>query len=275
MMNNLKITFIGGGNMGTALVSGIIKSGYPKELVAVADQDQQKLAKLKDTLGIATYTDNFKAVEHSDVIVLAVKPQVMEQMLTDLTASLKDYGNRLIISMAAGITVDRLKTLTKGHEKVIRLMPNTPALIGQGVTGMYASACVSADEKDFANQILSSVSKTVWVQREEDMNTITAASGSSPAYFFIFMQYMIEHCVELGLTQEQAYTLVTQAALGSAQLVMQSPQVSLETLRAQVTSKGGTTYAAICSFEEMNLKQLVNSAMDACVARAKEMEKLF
>ena len=274
-MSKRKITFIGGGNMGHALASGIIGSGYPRELVAVADQDAQKLQQIGSELAVKTYTDNAQAAENADVLVLAVKPQVIAEMLKKLTADLGGIGNRLIISMAAGVTVGRIRELTSGHGRIVRLMPNTPALIGQGVTGMFASDEVSAEEKNFADSVLKAVGKTVWVDKEEDMNTVTAVSGSSPAYFFLFMQYMMERAVELGLTMEQARTLVAQAAVGSAQLVSLKPDVSLETLRAQVTSKGGTTHAAITPFEAADLKKAVSQAMDACIARAKEMEKLF
>ena len=274
-MKKRRITFIGGGNMGRALVSGIIGSGYPGELVTVADSDSEKLKKLEEDLKISVTTDNVAAASGADVLVLAVKPQVIADRLKSLTAGLGSIGNRLIISMAAGVTINRITELTSGHRRIVRLMPNTPALIGKGVTGMFASPEVSAEEKEFADSVLKAVGQRVWVNTEEDMNTVTAASGSSPAYFFLFMQYMIEHSIELGLTAEQAYTLVTQSALGAAELVHRSPGVSLETLRAQVTSKGGTTHAAVTAFEENNLKNAVNSAMDACITRAKEMEKLF
>ncbi len=274
-MDKRKITFIGGGNMGRALVSGLIGSGYPKDLVTVADQDSDKLKRLEAELGVNVTTDNTSAASQASVLVLAVKPQVIADMLKTLTSGLGGIGDRLIISMAAGVTINRIKELTGGHDRIVRLMPNTPALIGKGVTGMFASSSVSADEKEFADSILKAVGQRVWVEREEDMNTVTAASGSSPAYFFLFMQYMIEHSIELGLTPEQAYTLVTQSALGAAELAVRSPGVSLETLRAQVTSKGGTTHAAVTAFEEKNLKNAVDEAMDACIRRAKEMEKLF
>ena len=154
-------------------------------------------------------------------------------------------------------------------------MPNTPALIGYGVTGTFAAPDVNAEEKEFTNRILTAVGKVVWVEKESDINTVTAASGSSPAYFFLFMQYLIEHTKEMGLSEEQARTLVVETALGAAQMAIKNADVSLEMLRAQVTSKGGTTFAAISKFEELNLKDSVSAAMDACVARAEEMQKLF
>ena len=265
-MNNLKIAFIGGGNMARSLISGLIKAGYDSNLISVSNRSEGKLIALNKDFGIKTSLDNYEIAKDADVIVLAVKPQFMAEMLNQLTAKINNYGNRLIISLAAGVTVERLTSLLNGHKKIVRLMPNTPALIGYGVTGTFAAPDVNAEEKEF---------KVVWVEKESDINTVTAASGSSPAYFFLFMQYLIEHTKEMGLSEEQARTLVVETALGAAQMAIKNADVSLETLRAQVTSKGGTTFAAISKFEELNLKDSVSAAMDACVARAEEMQKLF
>lgn len=274
-MNNLKIAFIGGGNMARSLISGLIKAGYDSNLISVSNRSEGKLIALNKDFGIKTSLDNYEIANDADVIVLAVKPQFMAEMLNQLTAKINNYGNRLIISLAAGVTVERLTGLLNGHKKIVRLMPNTPALIGYGVTGTFAAPDVNAEEKEFTNRILTAVGKVVWVGKESDINTVTAASGSSPAYFFLFMQYLIEHTKEMGLSEEQARTLVVETALGAAQMAIKNADVSLETLRAQVTSKGGTTFAAISKFEELNLKDSVSAAMDACVARAEEMQKLF
>ena len=274
-MNNLKIAFIGGGNMARSLISGLIKAGYDSNLISVSNRSEGKLIALNKDFGIKTSLDNYEIAKDADVIVLAVKPQFMAEMLNQLTAKINDYGNRLIISLAAGVTVERLTGLLNGHKKIVRLMPNTPALIGYGVTGTFAAPDVNAEEKEFTNRILTAVGKVVWVEKESDINTVTAASGSSPAYFFLFMQYLIEHTKEMGMSEEQARTLVVETALGAAQMAIKNADVSLETLRAQVTSKGGTTFAAISKFEELNLKDSVSAAMDACVARAEEMQKLF
>lgn len=274
-MNNLKIAFIGGGNMARSLISGLIKAGYDSNLISVSNRSEGKLIALNKDFGIKTSLDNYEIAKDADVIVLAVKPQFMAEMLNQLTAKINNYGNRLIISLAAGVTVERLTGLLNGHKKIVRLMPNTPALIGYGVTGTFAAPDVNAEEKEFTNRILTAVGKVVWVEKESDINTVTAASGSSPAYFFLFMQYLIEHTKEMGLSEDQARTLVVETALGAAQMAIKNADVSLETLRAQVTSKGGTTFAAISKFEELNLKDSVSAAMDACVARAEEMQKLF
>lgn len=274
-MNNLRIAFIGGGNMARSLISGLIKAGYDRNLISVSNRSEGKLIALNKDFGIKTSLDNYEIAKDADVIVLAVKPQFMAEMLNQLTAKINDYEKRLIISLAAGVTVERLTGLLNGHKKIVRLMPNTPALIGYGVTGTFAASDVNDEEKEFTNRILTAVGKVVWVEKESDINTVTAASGSSPAYFFLFMQYLIEHTKEMGLSEEQARTLVVETALGAAQMAIKNVDVSLETLRAQVTSKGGTTFAAISKFEELNLKDSVSAAMDACVARAEEMQKLF
>lgn len=274
-MEHLKIGFIGGGNMARALVGGLIASGYPKDKITVANRGEEKLIALKNDFGVETSTDNNLVAQNAEVLVLAVKPQVMAEVLTKLVSEIPSFENKLIISLAAGVTTQRLQNLLNGHKKIIRLMPNTPALISQGVTGMFKTNDVTLEEKNFADQVLKAVGQTVWVNKEENINTVTAASGSSPAYFFLFMEYLMEHTQKLGLSKEQARTLVAQTALGAAELVMQKSDVSIEDLRAQVTSKGGTTFAAISKFEELDLRKSVCEAMDACINRAKEMEKLF
>lgn len=274
-MNKLKIGFIGGGNMARAIISGLVKSGYDKNFIIVSNRSEGKLVNLKDEFGVKTTLSNAEVVKNSDIVVLAVKPQFMADMLNNLKTENLNFKNKLIISLAAGVTIARLTELLNGHKKIIRLMPNTPALIGFGVTGCYASEEVSSDDKEITNGILSAIGKMVWVDKENDINIVTAASGSSPAYFFIFMQYMIEHATKLGLSEEQAKTLVVETAIGASQMVIKNPNNSLEKLREQVTSKGGTTFAAISKFEELNLKNTIEEGMNACIRRAEEMQKLF
>lgn len=274
-MEHKKIAFIGGGNMGRALVKGLVSSGYPADLVTVADLGADKLEAIAADFGVRVTQSNAEAASWADSLVLAVKPQVMAEALGKLTQDIGSYGDKTIISLAAGVSVARLSGLMNGHSRIVRLMPNTPALIGEGATGAFASAGVSESEKQFVSGILNAVGKSVWVEKEEDINAVTAASGSAPAYFFLLMQYMTEKAVEMGLSKEAASTLISQTALGSAKMVLANPDTPLETLRAQVTSKGGTTFAAITSFEQANLKKAVSDAMDACSARASEMQSLF
>ena len=274
-MEQRKIAFIGGGNMARSLISGLINAGHPAQLIHVTDLDQDKLSELAEQFGVQTSMDNALAAQQADVLVLAVKPQYMAEMLTALTTTLGDYQHKLVISIAAGISVARLSALLGGHGNIVRTMPNTPALIGLGMTGLFAAPAVSLADCDFAEQMLQAVGKTVWVGNESDINSVIAASGSAPAYFFLFMQLIAEEAERMGFSAEQARLLVQQTALGSAQMVVDNPHLDLETLRAQVTSKGGTTAEAIRSFEEQGLARLVSQAMQAAVQRAEEMEQLF
>jgi pyrroline-5-carboxylate reductase len=274
-MEQRKIAFIGGGNMARSLVSGLINAGHPAPLIHVTDLDQDKLAELSDQFGIRTGVDNTAAAQGADVLVLAVKPQYMAEMLTALTSDIGSYGNKLVISIAAGVSVARLSTLLGGHGNIVRTMPNTPALIGMGMTGLFAAKDVSVADCTFAEQMLQAVGKTVWVADEAGINSVIAASGSAPAYFFLFMQFMAEEAERMGFSAEQARLLVEQTALGSAHMVVNNPHLDLGTLRAQVTSKGGTTAEAVRYFEEHGLAQLVAQAMQAAVQRAEEMEQLF
>lgn len=274
-MEQRKIAFIGGGNMARSLISGLINAGHPAQLIHVTDLDQDKLSELAEQFGVQTSMDNALAAQQADVLVLAVKPQYMAEMLTALTTTLGDYQHKLVISIAAGISVARLSALLSGHDNIVRTMPNTPALIGLGMTGLFAAPAVSLADCDFAEQMLQAVGKTVWVGNESGINSVIAASGSAPAYFFLFMQLIAEEAERMGFSAEQARLLVQQTALGSAQMVVDNPHLDLETLRAQVTSKGGTTAEAIRSFEEQGLARLVSQAMQAAVQRAEEMEQLF
>ena len=274
-MEQRTIAFIGGGNMARSLISGLLNAGHPAERIHVTDLDQDKLAALSDEFGIQTGTDNAAAVRAAEVVVLAVKPQFMAEMIEALTRELGSYGDKLVLSIAAGIQIARLSSLLGGHRNIVRAMPNTPALIGLGMTGLYAPSDVSVSDCTCAEQMLQAVGKTVWVASEAGLNSVIAASGSAPAYFFLFMQLMAEEAERMGFSAEQARQLVQQTALGSAQMVINNPQLDLETLRAQVTSKGGTTAEAIRSFQEQGLAQLVSEAMRAAVKRAEEMEQLF
>lgn len=274
-MKDKKIAFIGGGNMARSLISGLIKSNIPAAHIHATDLDAEKVKELSDEYGIVTGTDNAEAAKQADIIVLAVKPQFMADMLNALTASIADFGDKLVISIAAGVNIARLSSLMNGHANIVRCMPNTPSLIGLGVTGLYAPVSVSQDDRNSAELLLQAAGKTVWVDTEADINGVTATSGSGPAYFFLFMQAMIEEAERMGFTTEAARLLVQETALGAAQMVINNPQTDLATLRAQVTSKGGTTAAAIAAFEDGGLLALVSQAMQAAQHRAEEMETLF
>ncbi len=269
-MKDKKIAFIGGGNMARSLISGLLKADIPPHHIHATDLDAGKINELANEFGIIGSTDNAAAAKSSDIIVLAVKPQFMADMLTELTKTISDYSNKLVISIAAGVTIQRISSLI-----IVRCMPNTPSLIGLGVTGLYAPISVSVEDRTAAEGLLQAAGKTVWVNTEVDINAVTATSGSGPAYFFLFMQAMIEEAEKMGFSNEAARLLVQETALGAAQMVINNPQTDLATLRAQVTSKGGTTAAAIAAFEDGGLQALVSQAMQAAQKRAEEMETLF
>lgn len=274
-MKHEKITFIGGGNMATSLISGMIKGEYPKHLITVSTPHQDKVDLLSKKYGINGKIDNSIAAQDANVIVLAVKPQMMKNVLDQLSESISDFSQKLIISVMAGVTVERICELLPNCSRVIRVMPNTPALIGLGMAGLFASQNCNANDKEFADELLKCCGKTIWVNTEEGINDITALSGSAPAYFFLFMECMANKAKEMGFTEADTRTLLEQVAIGSVNMVKTNQDKSIAELRAAVTSKGGTTFEAIKVFEESNLNEIVSTALDACKKRAEEMSRQF
>ncbi|MEG0007675.1 MAG: pyrroline-5-carboxylate reductase [Aeromonas sp.] len=274
-MQHKILAFIGAGNMSRSIIAGLIGSGYPADRILAANPSRPKLDALASEFGIRVTQDNAEAARASDVIVLAVKPQLMAGMLAALVAELGSLEGKLLISIAAGIKVERLSEMAGGHERIIRTMPNTPSLLGLGMTGLYAPPAINQEDRDFAEQMMQSVGKTLWTEQESGINGVIAAAGSAPAYFFLFMQAIAEEAEAMGFSPEQARLLVQQTALGAAAMVEQNPQLSLQTLREQVTSKGGTTAEAVKTFQEQGLMPLTARAMQAAVTRAAEMETLF
>ena len=270
-MQHKFITFVGGGNMAQAIVFGLLKRGYPAGNITVCDPSEEK-RQLFAEKGVQVATDNVAAVS-SEVVLLAVKPQVLAKVCAPLSAV--DFSDKFVISIAAGISLARLNALLPTARSIVRVMPNTPALVGEGMAGLFAAKNTSENDRTFAQDLLSAVGKTLWVDSEEQMHTVTAASGSSPAYFFQFLEAMQQGLIEMGLSAENARELVQQAMLGSAKMVVENPQVDLATLRQNVTSKGGTTAAALNVFNQRQFNDIVQQAMRACVARSKEMETLF
>ncbi|WP_417616497.1 pyrroline-5-carboxylate reductase [Oceanisphaera sp.] len=270
-MEHRKLAFIGAGNMSRSLISGLIKSGYPADAIMATNPSPGKLEQLAADFGIHTSQDNTQAVAWAQALVLAVKPQMMAGMLTDLQQHNAGLDGKLLISIAAGISVSRLEQLT-GQQRIIRTMPNTPSLLGLGMTGLYARAHIEQADRDYCQQMMQAVGKTLWVNDEEGINQVIAAAGSAPAYFFLFMEAMAAQAQQSGFSEQEARLLVEQTALGAAHMVAANPDVSLSELRAQVTSKGGTTAEAIRHFQEQGLEQLVAHAMAAAATRARELE---
>ncbi|MDP5145100.1 pyrroline-5-carboxylate reductase [Shewanella sp. ULN5] len=272
-MTQAKVCFIGAGNMTRSIVSGLIKNGYPSELVHATNPSQAKLDALHSDFGIVVSNDNVKAAEQADVIVLSVKPQLMQQVCEQMQHL--DLANKLVITIAAGIPAARYSEYFNQPITLIRTMPNTPTQLGFGMTGIYADNSISESHKAICQQLMQSGGKVVWVEKEDELNQVIALAGSSPAYFFLFIESMIETGKKMGMDEAKARVLAEQAALGAAQMVIQNQDLSLAELRNNVTSKGGTTAQAIETFEQGGLRTLVDKAMNNCVARAEEMAKTF
>ncbi len=267
------IAFIGAGNMVRSIVAGLVGSGYPANKITATAPSETRRLPLENDYGINTTSDNFKAASEAEVIVLSVKPQMMEEVCKPLQSI--NFENKLVISIAAGICAERLNEMLAAELNLVRVMPNTPSLINKGMSGLYAVASVAEQDKAFAASLMEAVGKVAWVEQESGINGIIAAAGSAPAYFFLFMEAMQQEAIAQGFDSETARVLVQQSALGAAEMVAANAETDLATLRAQVTSKGGTTAEAIRTFNDNQLSEIVSKAMKAAVSRAEEMEKLF
>ncbi|MCE9678044.1 pyrroline-5-carboxylate reductase [Shewanella sp. AS1] len=268
-----KICFIGAGNMTRSIASGLVASGYPKTLIHATNPSEAKLIALQQDLGIQVSHDNLAAAKEADIVVLSVKPQLMQQVCEAL--SVLDLADKLIITIAAGVTAKRYHDFFNQPIKLIRTMPNTPTQIGYGMTGLYAESSVSDSDKALCEQIMQTGGEVLWVAKEDDLNQVIALAGSSPAYFFLMMEAMIDSAKQDGVDEATARALVQQAALGAAHMVKENQQLSAGQLRENVTSKGGTTAQALATFEDAGLRTIVRQAMHNCMARAQEMAKQF
>ena len=268
------IAFIGAGNMTRSIVTGMCQQAYPADHIMASNPSPEKLQALHNSLGILTTSSNYEAVNFAQVIVLSVKPQLMQTVCADVSEHC-DLSDKLIISIAAGITTARLVEMLAGHQNIVRCMPNTPSAIGMGMSGLFANAAVSDSDREFSRYIMSQVGKTLWVDNESAINTVIAGAGSSPAYVFLFAQAMQEEVERMGLSTDDARTLVQQAIIGSAHMMESNSDLSLAELRNQVTSKGGTTHEAVQSLLADNLPDIVAKAMRAAVARAEQMSSQF
>ena len=271
-MSNKTIAFIGTGNMSYAIIGGMVKNGFDKKNIIATNRNPEKLAKVDADLGVNTTSDNLAAVRQADIVVLSVKPQMMAELCQTFQNSGIEMNDKLFISVAAGITMQRLREMLGFEAKLVRCMPNTPSLLGKGVSGLFSDT-VTEEEKNVVTNMFSATGIALWLEQESQINDIIAVTGSSPAYFFLFMQSIAEKAIALGFSQQQARLLVQQTALGSAEMAFANNDISLEQLRANVTSKGGTTHAAVEYLKSQNLQTTVADAMDACIARAEEMEQ--
>lgn len=262
------IGFIGAGNMASALVGGLLARGQQPGRLALADPQAGQLQSFAEQ-GIFTTTDNIELAHRADILLLAVKPQVMAEVLKPLAATVQ-ARQPLVISIAAGIPVASIERWLGGDLAVVRAMPNTPALVQSGATGLYASAGVSHEQRKQAETILNAVGLTLWVDDESLIDSVTAVSGSGPAYFFYVMEAMIAAGCQLGLDEKTARALTLQTALGAAQMAI-TADVGPAELRRRVTSPGGTTERAVAVFDEAGLGQTFARALSACAARGQEL----
>lgn len=263
-----KIGFIGGGNMASSLISGLIASGHPATAIWVSDVNGDALAALAGR-GVNTVIDNGAVVAAVDVLVLAVKPQTLKEVACGIAPLILEK-QVLVVSIAAGVSQKSLSAWLGEGTAVVRCMPNTPALVLTGATALHANPQVNAKQRDLAEKIMRSVGLALWVEDEGELAAVTAVSGSGPAYFFLLMEAMEATAVEMGLNPATSRLLVQQTALGAAKIALESAE-SPEQLRIRVTSPGGTTEQALQTFAKGGFAELVAKALHAARDRALEM----
>ena len=263
----MNITFIGGGNMARAIIGGLLGKGFPAAAIGVVDVVPAALVRLRDELGVRGYASVAEAVPYGDLVVMAVKPQQMHQAAVQVAPGL---AGQLVLSIAAGTRMSDLSRWLGGHRVLVRCMPNTPGLIGAGVTAACAMPEVSPAQRARATQVLESVGKVLWVEDEALLDPVTAVSGSGPAYVFYFIEAMQQAAIELGLSAQQARTLSLETFLGAARLAAGSDE-PLSVLRERVTSKGGTTEAALLSMAADRVHDAIGRAIRAASARGRQL----
>ena len=268
-MNDHPIAFIGGGNMARSLIGGLLAQGHAPASIHVAEPVPALRDALRADFGVAVFDDGAQAVAGADTWVLATKPQVLRQVCGAL-ASHAQTSAPLVVSIAAGITAAQIERWLGGGIKVVRTMPNTPALLGAGVTGLYAGEGVDASQRSRADELLSSAGATVWIDAEPLIDAVTAVSGSGPAYVFLLAEAMEAAAIAEGLAPDAARTLVQETLLGASRMLVESGEAPAE-LRRRVTSPGGTTQAAVETFEAGGLRALVASAIRNATERGRQL----
>lgn len=270
-MNIQKIGFIGGGNMASSLISGLIASGHSPRHLWVSDINPDTLKTLAENLNVNTSASNDAVINEVDVVVLAVKPQTLSSVAKSAAALIRQK-QPLVVSIAAGISQQSLSQWLGADTAIVRCMPNTPALVLTGATALHANTKVTDEQRNLAENIMRSVGIALWVDDESELDAVTAVSGSGPAYYFLLMEAMEKAALELGLSEVTARLLVQQTALGAAKIALESSE-SPEQLRKRVTSPGGTTQRAIETFEQGGFTGLVSKALHAARDRSIEMSK--
>ncbi len=270
--NNLHIGFIGGGNMARAIIAGLIRSGHDPQCLTVAEPDPAQRERVHAlNAGIHVSDNNNDAAVAADIVVLAVKPQIMPTVVSGLPAS-TEQSSRIFLSIAAGTTLGSLQTMLDPAQAIVRVMPNQPALVGAGMSVLIATAATSSEQKASAQYVAEAMGDIAWVDDEALMDAVTAVSGSGPAYFYLFME-IIEACArDMGLSPELAHQLVRQTGFGAGRVAAES-DLPLDALRASVTSKGGTTAAALNALEQSEFRAIVARALRAARDRSIELGK--
>jgi len=264
-----KIGFIGGGNMAAALIGGLIQDGVAPQRILVTDPNAARQQYLASHYGVHTGSDNLAVARQADLLVLAVKPQVLNEVAQTLAPALAERDVP-VISIAAGVRTGALQQWLGSGVPLIRAMPNTPAMVQTGATALFAAGSVGAGQRDAAERVMRAVGLTLWIEDEDLMDAVTAVSGSGPAYFFLFMEAMMETAEQLGLPTATAQLLTLQTALGAARMAMESDE-GPASLRQRVTSPGGTTEQAIRQFEQGGLRNLIRLALTAARDRSQEL----
>ena len=272
-MKTRTLAFIGAGNMACSLVGGLVADGYDPALLRLADPEADRQQDLAHRLGVVIQADNRAAVDGAAVVVLAVKPQVLPAVAREIADRVRD-ARSLVVSIAAGIRTSDLARWLGTDTAIVRAMPNTPALVQSGATGLFANAWVSGEQRDLAESILRAVGLTLWVKEEDQLDLVTALSGSGPAYFFLVMEALQEAATRLGLPAETARLLALQTAFGASRMALESEE-DAATLRRRVTSPGGTTEQALRVLEEGGLRDLLQQALEAAAQRSRELAEQF
>ncbi len=268
-----RLAFIGGGNMAGGIIGGLLESGWPVENLSVSDPDDERRRALRRRFGLTCLRDNAQCAQRGEVVVLAVKPQFLRAATASIAALLQ-REKPLLISIAAGIRCADVLRWAGGELALVRVMPNTPALVNAGISGLFANPLASEAQRELAQTVMQAVGETVWVQRESLINVVTAVSGSGPAYFFKLMELLAASAAEHGLDRETAEKLAMHTALGAAVLAGRDGQPPA-TLRQQVTSPGGTTQSALAEMESRGLHQAVQAGVAAAVRRAEQLADEF
>ncbi|HTN33802.1 MAG TPA: pyrroline-5-carboxylate reductase [Marinobacter sp.] len=265
------ISFIGAGNMASAIIGGMLASGYKAASIWASAPDEEQLQSIQKKFGINTTADNHRCVQQADVVVLAVKPQVMRDVCRDI-APVVQSGQPLMASIAAGLTTETLDKWLGGNTALVRVMPNTPSLVGKGAAGLFANARVQDDQKNVVESVFNSIGSALWVDDENLLHGVTALSGSGPAYFFLMLEALEEAATKTGLPAGTARQLAIQTMAGAAEMAARS-EYDPARLKRNVMSPGGTTEQAINAFEEGGLRDLVSRAYNAAFKRSEEMAK--